>query len=246
MFLCAAGLVLLGPLLLAQAEPPLAFEVASVKPIRDSWLIDIHVQGETVQASGSVQHLVAVAHGAKDYQVFGGPSWIHSTDVMFEIVAKVKAQPEAPNRQQIRSMLQALLAERFQLTLHTEERELPVYMLAIAGGKGLKLTKAASDAKSSFRLAMGPVTKLTGTMSMTNLAFQLALRLHDRPVLDRTASAACTTSASNGPVTTRHLQETTAPGLFTALQEQLGLKLQPAREPSPVFVIDRVDRPSAN
>ena len=246
MFLCAAGLVLLGPLLLAQAEPPLAFEVASVKPIRDSWLIDIHVQGETVQASGSVQHLVAVAHGAKDYQVFGGPSWIHSTDVMFEIVAKVKAQPEAPNRQQIRSMLQALLAERFQLTLHTEERELPVYMLAIAGGKGLKLTKAASDAKSSFRLAMGPVTKLTGTMSMTNLAFQLALRLHDRPVLDRTGLSGMYDVSLEWSRDDTPPSETTAPGLFTALQEQLGLKLQPAREPSPVFVIDRVDRPSAN
>jgi uncharacterized protein (TIGR03435 family) len=197
--------------------------------------------------------------------VLGGPGWV-DTD-RYDIVAS--APGETGLDEMYGPMMRALLEDRFQLKIHTETRELPVYALTVARG-GAKLTPSkpgscvAIDLKSVLKASPGP--NYCGRFQMTRGAVRMAdangmtvaefsSRVFrdtlDRPVVDRTGiaglfdihlefSGAEITAAAGG------VDDNAAPSIFTAVQEQLGLRLSPDTGPVEVLVIDHVEKPSAN
>jgi uncharacterized protein (TIGR03435 family) len=208
--------------------------------------------------------------GAYDgLQVLGGPAWIDSD--RFDINAR--ASGDVPPSEIVR-MVRSLLTDRFKLVLHTETREMPVYLLTTSRGDrrpGPSLresdAKCAQDARNYVpQLAPGPppcgdfrlgARALTARgMTMPRLAGVLRGRV-DRPVLDRTDLAAAydlelewssDLGLQQAPPGAAGASALTPEGvsLFTALQEQLGLKLDPARGPVDVIVIDSAEPPTSN
>jgi uncharacterized protein (TIGR03435 family) len=143
-------------------------------------------------------------------------------------------------------MLRSLMEDRFQLKLHREVREMPVYALVIAKS-GSKLQTTA-DGVCSARNNLGPAHGIANCNPTTSTA-QLAEMLRaqtDRPVLDRTGLTGqyafrLRWSADGDPV-----EPNAPPSFFTAVQEQLGLRLEPLKAAVEVLVIDHAERPSEN
>lgn len=194
--------------------------------------------------------LIAWAYGVQTYQIIGAPGWAsnQSYDITFtpdraEAPAAVPSGSKsnlsdpAMNRDLIR--LQAVLRDRFGLALRSETRELPVYNLVQAKG-GAKLTPhvAAAGGNSNLRARGGQITG-TGT-TIERLAGVLS-GLLERPVRDETHLTGQfdfkVTPDSEGPITE---------SLFTALPEQIGLKLESAKAPVQVYVIEKLNQPTEN
>jgi uncharacterized protein (TIGR03435 family) len=220
------------------------FEVASIKPTatQGSFTVDFLPGGGFSTRNVTVHNLLRTAYGLQDYQISGGPGWIDSAG--FDIQARAAASTGEPPREQVLKMIQALLADRFHLALHRETRQLPIYALVVGKG-GSKLQAADSNATPSRTLKMGQL--ITQKMSMTTLADLLTFDL-ERPVRDETGLKGDFAFALEW---TRGLAESDAgpssrPSLFTAVQEQLGLKLESTKGPVEVLVIDRVEKPSEN
>jgi uncharacterized protein (TIGR03435 family) len=233
-------------------EGNLVFEVASVKP---------HVAGApgSTGRTGieedpgqirienlSLRTLIAISYGVKGSEQLAGPGWLST--IAFDIVAK---PPAGYKHEQLQFLVRNLLADRFKLTVHHETKPISAFALVIAKG-GFKLHEAA-----------GPRTYLTvrsgliegKQRSIAELAGGLT-RVLGRPVLDQTGLGAMydlklewTPDAPPpipGGAETGSADE---PGLslFTALQEQLGLRLESRKVPGDVVVVDRVEKvPSEN
>jgi uncharacterized protein (TIGR03435 family) len=223
-------------LLLAQAK----FEVASVKPTstRDGSLAVNFLPGGGFSARNlTAQDLMRNAYGVEGYQISGAPPWM--TSVGFDIQAKAPAGPIEPTREQVKKMIQTLLADRFHLTLHRETRQLPIFALVV-GKTGPRLHEADNSP--------GPtITKLgkivVRKMSMATLASILTFDLK-RPVKDETGlpgEFAFTLEWSPGLG-----EPDDQPSLFAAVQEQLGLRLESTKAPIEVFVIDHVEKSAEN
>lgn len=200
-----------------------------------------------------------------DSQISGLPAWVKTDH--YDISARVdedtaaawKKLPQRDLWKQQQLMLQAMLAERFQLTVRYEVKVLPVYDLVIAKG-GLKMKEAAPDEKrlmylKSFSL-YGDAGQSGGyTMTMTThagTASELAQNLPryaGRIVIDKTGLGEKKfdyelkwSSDQEAPSD----KGGTGPAIFKALEEQLGLKLEPAKEPVDTYAVERMERPSAN
>ncbi|HEY6345899.1 MAG TPA: TIGR03435 family protein [Bryobacteraceae bacterium] len=185
----------------------------------------------------------------------GGPSWIRSE--RFEIQALIPEGAPTYTFEQfmhgdatgIEQMLQSLLADRFKLVVHHETKNVPAYALTIARS-GSKLTTPKAEDRRMLGIrrhtdANGLADKLTGRkVEIRDLAFLLLLTTR-QPVLDRTGLAGeFNFDAEFAPFD--NPGDSTAPSLFTALQEQLGLKLETTKAPLDGLVIDRAERPSGN
>jgi len=155
------GIMLVGILAsgFSQIAPP-AFEVASVKPAPlppSGRARPTGAAGPLSNGPGQISYpnislhtLLTSAYGVKDYQI-SGPSWLDSE--RFEIIAKL---PPGTSKEQIPVMLQRLLADRFKLKLHREEKELPIYALVI-GKNGPKLKESHGDGDTGFRVSPGRI-----------------------------------------------------------------------------------------
>jgi len=230
--------------------PPQAFEVASIKPSPPDATdrsLSTKRGGRLSTSNATVKQLVYFAYGVMPFQVSGGPDWVGSDG--FDIEAK-PADPNAP-KEQIRQMAQKLLADRFRLKVHTETRELPVYALVV-GKHGTKLLEDRSESpevgmsnlRGEMRAAKASMPMFAGSLS----------RALQRQVVDQTGLKGAYS------FTLRFLPDQKLAGqeeegaransegasLFTALQEQLGLKLESTKGPVEILVIDRVERPSGN
>ncbi len=239
----------------ANADP--SFEVATIKPSRpEAPGQSLTVRGRTFGTLNfTVRLMMTFAYGLHPDQIIGGPDWIGSDK--FDITA----EPEGtgmPNDKQWRSMLGKLLADRYKLTFHREKKELPVYALMVLK-TGSKLTKNDTDVNGLpalfFRgLGIFPVRNAT----MGDFAGTMQAVVLDRPVVDQTALPGRydftltwtpdeTQFGGRGGQAPAPADPTTAPpGLFTAIQEQLGLKLESTKLPVDVLVIDRLEKPTAN
>jgi uncharacterized protein (TIGR03435 family) len=161
----------------SQTDRALSFEVASVKPSKPGSRFSMTRSpgGRLTVTNATLKMLIKAAYHLKDYQLSGGPAWIDSD--RFDIVAKADDGSD-----DMASMLQALLADRFKLKIRRETKEFPVYVL-LPAKSGPKLRQAAEDARSGGTVGRG---HLTGhKMSMTELADVLSGDL-DRYVIDRT------------------------------------------------------------
>ncbi len=237
------GVLLLAPnAVRSQAPAKLEFEVASIKPSATvgSFTIDFPPGGRFSARNLTVAILLRTAYLVQDYQILGGPNWMNSAG--FDIEARASAGTGEPPRDQVLKMIQALLAERFHLGLHGETRQLPVYNLVV-GKTGSKLKPAESNAAPARTLKMGELS--TQKMSMATLANLLAFDLK-RPVKDETGlhgefAFTLEWTLGLGESDTGQLSR---PSLFTAVQEQLGLKLEAAKGPVEILVIDHLEKPS--
>jgi uncharacterized protein (TIGR03435 family) len=232
---------LLAVLCFAQEKP--AFEVASIKPNPDgpgSFSADIAPSGRVTFRNFNVWNLIRLAYGLRDLQMSGGPPWIKNRG--FDIQAQPASSATPVPREQTLRMLQTLLEDRFDLKWHRESREAQAYGLTIARG-GPKLPPAR---EGRGRTMFGDLD--APSMTLDSLCQILEFEL-DRPVLNRTGLsgsfaiqlqwASDRTPAANPPDASR-------PSLFTAVQEQLGLKLDSTKAPVDFFMIENVDAPSEN
>jgi len=194
----------------------------------------------------TVTNLVTDAYSLKDYQLTGVTGWISSD--RYDIVAR-SAGEGTPTRDQARQMLQTLLTDRFQLKFHRETKEMSVYAL-VTGKNGPKLKEHAADTPIMRMNSKGRDLQMTFTGSpMEQLVAQLShIPGVDRPVLDETGLTGqydfqLNLSAEPGgnPAT-----GTGGESVFTAIEEQLGLKLESRKAPIGILVIDHVERPSGN
>lgn len=261
------------------ARAPLTFEVASIKPNSgDDRRVGIQfMPGGGLRTTGTtLKFLITFAYDVRDFQVSGGPGWINSD--RFDIMAKSERngpESEAPEDmrkmsdaqmktgvEQMRAKLQALLADRFQLTIHHESKDQPVYALVI-GKNGSKLkeseVKQGGDRRRMMRMGRSELNAEGVAMDMLTNTLSNVL---GRPVIDRTGlkgnydfKLAWTPDPGQaggfgGPpppgVEAPPPPDPNGPSIFTAVQEQLGLRLESQKGPVDLIVIDRVEKLSEN
>jgi uncharacterized protein (TIGR03435 family) len=239
----------------ADANP--AFEVAAIKPTQSreaGGTFRVSPGGLFNATNFPVTVLIQFAYNVPRRQISGGPSWLETDK--FDIVGKPDAEG-APNMGQLRVMLQKLLADRFQLSIHREKKELSVYALTVARG-GPKLTESTGSPNGlpAF-FGGGPKGRTVQNSTMAEFASDLQGTVPDRPVVDQTGLGpkrydfvlkwtpfAPATNAATTPPSGDNLDA--PPDIFAAIQQQLGLKLESTKAPVGVIVIDHVERPSEN
>ena len=244
------------------AGPP-AFEVASVKPAPPPTPGMIKVQmggdpGMVDYRNVSLRTVIARAYGMKEFQI-SGPDWIETA--RFDILAKVP--PNAP-KGQVPLMLQNLLAERFKLTVHREQKVMPVYAMVVGKG-GLKVKPLEGEPEGSMRNMFSPKGRaFSGQMTLAALAAALSQML-DRPVLDLSGikgaydidlewvpdeheSGALTKMrimggpAGGGAEAHEETSDPNGQSIFGALQEKLGLRLEGRKSPVDILVVDAAEK----
>jgi len=245
------------------AQSSVAFEVASVKsqPWKGQGRVGVAVHGNTLSAEHSALYdLIQFAWNLKDGQLSGGPAWaLHGPLVssdLYQVVARADVG-SAPSMDQFRLMLQTLLRDRFRLKVRKSSKDMPAYSLVVARN-GPKLRGSPEDAK--FALAIGPVNngnlmRIRAAHTSISKVIGQFERYAGRPVFDRTGlvgfydfeiewlpdTFADADAGSGAPDT-----GPSGPSIFTALQNQLGLKLEPATAPFDMVVIDHAEKPSEN
>jgi uncharacterized protein (TIGR03435 family) len=228
------------------ADP--AFEVATIKPADpDDRNQGFGLAGHRISIeSMSMTGLICFAFSIQKSQIVDAPKWFD------EQRWDINGIPDAdgkPNWHQYRRMLQKLLSARFGLKMHPDKRELSVYSLTVVkGGPKLEKTRSDPDAlsdSSGHGVGAQQYMKFTG-VSMTDFVQTLELMV-DKPVIDQTnLTGRFDFTLLWTPDVLRAAEPDTAPGLFTAVQEQLGLKLEATRAQTDVLVIDFAEPPSAN
>src|SRR6516162_3760598 len=234
------------------------FEVASVKP-NDSGLRGYSLPppkgGRYTATNVSLRSLILYAYHLQDEQLIGTNGWMLS--VPYDVEAKAEGSPAEPR---VRLMLQVLLEDRFKLKMHPEQRQLSIYTLRVAK-KGLQMQRSNVDCATvaptvpcgGFQLFQRrqltgrnvPMDELVDVLSMlsgrmvadkTGLSGNYDIKLEWNPEQNLAFSAEAGVAAPDAP----------QGSLFTALEEQLGLRLQSEKGSVPVFVIDTAEKPAQN
>jgi uncharacterized protein (TIGR03435 family) len=194
----------------------------------------------------SIVSMILFAYSLNKQQVTNAPSW--AADDTYDIEGKADIEGQ-PNVRQYQEMVQKLLADRFQLIFHLEKRELSVYAVRIAkGGPRLKPAADPNNMLDQTGNGGGNVQTIRYTScSMADFAFGEQF-FFDRPVIDQTGLAGKFDFTLRYTVDESRTAEdpNAPPGIFTAVQEQLGLKFEATKAAADVYVIDHVERPSAN
>lgn len=249
---------------LAQAPPVVGtaslFEAISVKESSGT-RIPVQWQGAHFVAGAiPLQTLLAVAYQVPLYQLADLPEWVRT--VRYEITAVASRAPTASEQ---RLFLRALLEERFRILARVETQERPVYAMVMARsdgrlGSGLRVSsvdcaaimaaRAASNvapgADPRCRVAISAGAYVRDGIPLALLADTISTRLA-RPVIDRTGLAGVFDIELHfRPPTETTSTDSDEPDLVTALEEQLGLKLESTRAPVQVTVFDRIERPTPN
>jgi bla regulator protein blaR1 len=255
-----------------------AFEVASIKPNKSGMgMTMLRTTPVGFSASNvSLKALIQQAYGVEEDQILGAPSWLGSE--RYDMEAKVASSDTDAlhdlNPDQRRLMLQPLLADRFQLKVHTELRDLPVLALVVAkggpklheakpgdtypnglkgfdgeGGPGMMLMRPGQ--LTAQGLDLSSVAKLLSqqlgrtVQDKTGLTGKYDFTLQWKPDRDPSPMPGAPPPGQQGPDATLSPDSSEA-SIFTAVQEQLGLKLESRKAPVEVLVIDHVEAPSEN
>jgi uncharacterized protein (TIGR03435 family) len=214
--------------------------------------------------------LIGNAYGIQDLQLVDAPKWI--SDERFDILAKANGEipPPLPGHPGLlQEMMRSLLAERFKLAVHRETRDFPVYALVLARSDrrlGPQLHGSTTDCATlagSGQTQLPPDGRprcgvratgghmIAGGLPLAQLATLLSTMV-DRTVVERTGLSGAFDFELNWTPNRAPLRPDAPPAnqddpsIFTALREQLGLKLEPAKAPTDVLVIDHVERPTPN
>jgi uncharacterized protein (TIGR03435 family) len=254
--------------------PTLVYDVASIhkfKPDDGPMIFYTKTNPDGLAISHiQIKSLVGLAYGVNDYQVTGSPEWASSD--MYDVSAKMDEpamealgalSPEQKDLVRQR-MAQTLLADRFKLAVHHETKQFPIYALVVAkGGPKLHESKPDDDYKNGLkgfdgqaggkgmmqmRSDSGGFLITAQAFSMDRLAAQLSGQLNSH-VQNHTGMAGTydfTLRFSMNDSVDASASDPSVPSLFTALQDQLGLKLESTKGPLDVIVIDHIERPSEN
>ena len=252
-----------------------AFEVATIKPSADTAAgLQIQLAPSHFSAThASLYDLIKFAYGIKsDEQLAGGPSWLKTE--YFDIQAKaseadIAAWDKLEPRERItmpRLLVQSLLEDRFQLKVKVETHDLPVYALEVANG-GIKMKEVQVDPIPPAGLRPAPGAHLpriwpSGTNEFTAKAWPMnemanwlsfSYEVGNRPVVDETGLKGNYDFVLSGvsqrpppPGDANGSSQEPVMSIFSALPEQLGLKLVPEKAPTEVLVIQNIEQPSAN
>jgi uncharacterized protein (TIGR03435 family) len=246
------------PVVVTEGAPSQTFDVVSIHQNNTATDGHHHIYNDPAEShfrvvNLSLRDLLQYAYNLPKSQILGGPSWLDST--MFDIDAKSDPSVDARLRQlpsdEARSnkqlMVQAMLADRFQFAAHQEIRQLPIYALTVA--KGGPKFKPSTINGTTIDLGRSRMHIAGSDDTLAILARELA-QILGRVVLNNTGMSgrydltllwtpddapAPAVNGANAP-----------PGIFTAIQEQLGLKLESSKGPVKILVIDRVEPPSGN
>jgi uncharacterized protein (TIGR03435 family) len=243
------------PPMVADANP--SFEVATIKPTKPDEQRKLFVVrgNHFMTVNTSLTDLITMAYGVQQKQIAGQPEWLDKDKWDIEAQPDV---PGAPNRQQINTMVKKLLADRFQLKFHEDKKELGAYVLTVAKS-GNKMTAGSTDPNQLpglFFTGLGRLTVQNATMEDFSGLMQSAVL--DKPVVDQTGLAGkwnfllkwTPDESQFGGMGIKVPPPTdnpdAPPPLFTAIQEQIGLKLDAGKAQVKVLVIDKAEKPTAN
>ena len=225
------------------------FEVATIKPSKEDPEgrgFSFSIKGSRVTTTNTtVKELITFAYRLHKNQIVDGPDWLGTNRFDVDGVPDVAGRP---NDKQFRMLFQRLLAERFKLVFHPDKKELSVYALTV-GKNGAKLAKTVHSPNDPVDFHFHGLGALTvGNSTMRDFCDGMQAGVTDRPVVDRTGLTGRYDFNLNWTLDdSRATNDPNAPpGLFTAIQEQLGLKLQPAKALADVVVLDHVEKPEEN
>jgi len=296
--LAAVCLAIAGSFALAQTGPapsptapdsaakPLIFDAVSIKPssggtsvnnqgVMRSMVMMRNLPDGFSASNVTARSLIANAYDVKDDQISGGPDWVgaRSYDIQAKVTGADPSDPHQLTKAQRSQALQALLADRFRLAVHTETKEASIYALTIAKG-GPKLTASKpSDApppnlppgaivrnyptdgppRGGMMRMNGPGNLTVTAMTIAQFATLLSSQLH-RTIVDQTGLTGAydftlqwtPDNLPASPTGDAQASDPTGPTIFTAVQEQLGLKLESSKGPVKTIVIDHIEPPSDN
>jgi uncharacterized protein (TIGR03435 family) len=219
-----------------------SFEVASIKPTDPSNRSrGFHIKGHRVFIENQdVNTLISVAYAIHPRQIIDAPTWFGTDKYDINGITDIAG---TPNLRQLQEMIQKLLADRFQLKVDHERRELSVYAITVAKG-GPKLEKSAGASNSlPDQTGNGRGTVRFKNNSMSDFALGMQEYL-ERPVVDQTGLAGRFDFVLNWAPDDSQATDPNAPSLFTAVQEQLGLKFVSTKAPADVVAIVHAEHPS--
>ena len=241
------------------ADP--GIDVATVKPSKPGQQGKLFTfRGRSVVTFNTTMNdLVTFAYGLHTKQLIGAPDWFATDPFDVDAIPDVDGRP---NLKQMRSLLQKLLADRFKLAIHHEQRELSAYVITVApGGPKLKQTTAGPNDPPGF-LFRGLGDLMVRNMDIKEFANGMQSAVMDKPVVDQTGlkdkydfnlkwtpddSQFAQFRNGGAPPPTPPTEDANAPpSLYTAIQEQVGLKMGPAKAQDDVIVIDHAEKPTAN
>jgi uncharacterized protein (TIGR03435 family) len=233
------------------------FEVATIKQVDPDAKAGryITMQGDHrfIEKSYTLKLLIAAAYDLNPRAVSGGPAWIDST--RYDITA-ITPGDTRPSHDQQMSMLRTLLSDRFKLTFHREQKEFSLYELQLAkGGSKLKPSQSPPDDAAKLISTVYPDHLLMPARNATMADFVSILQraILDRPVVDKTSlpgkfdfdlTWAPDESQFGGAIPAP--ADAAYPNFFTAVQQQLGLKLEPTKGPIAALVVDTAEHPTAD
>jgi uncharacterized protein (TIGR03435 family) len=246
------------PMMPASAKPE--FTVATIKPGRpDAPHGGYGFRGQDVTTTNvTVNWMIKLAYNMHAHQITEGPAWLDSAK--YDMVGRPDT-PGQPSRDQMKLMIQKLLADRFQLKFHIEKRELPVYAMVVLKTR-TKITVSAGDPNAfpGIGFGQGPgVLSLVGrNTTLDGVANALQSNILDKPVVNQTGLTGRydfllkftpdpSQVANFGGLAPGNAADPDAPpDIFSAFQEQLGLKLESTKAFVDVIVIEKIERPSEN
>jgi uncharacterized protein (TIGR03435 family) len=261
--ICWAASLFIPCWLFAQASaPPTAFTVASIKPNKssdDRFMLRPQPGGGLTATGVTLKTLIMFGYGVAAYQISGAPNWV-GVD-RWDIEAKTEGVQGRLPPDQFNVLLRRLIEDRFQLKSRRQTKKMPVYALVVTKS-GFKLKPRPDESPVPRpQTQFGYGSAKFQAESVAGLAGTLTLNL-GRPVIDRTSvkgsydfTLEWTPAPDEGGPQAIGLPpraepsrpaDSNAPSIFTALQEQLGLKLESAKGPVEVMVIDHVERPTEN
>ncbi len=241
-----------------------SFEVATIKPTPPDWaggrFFRMQTANQFVARGYTLRVLISAAYNLNPKAVSGGPAWVDSE--RYDILARTPGEVR-PNLDQQMAMLRRLLADRFKLAFRREKKEMSIYALTVAKN-GPRLRESENSPKPAGANPEGPaplvfvlapdVVRVPGrAATTTELTYILQRATFDRPVLDRTGLTARydfdlefspDESLFGGAL--KGGGDGTKPGLFAAIQEQLGLKLEATRGLVGSIVVEKIEHPSEN
>jgi uncharacterized protein (TIGR03435 family) len=252
----------------AQAPKDPAFDVAAIKPAADTEVFSfsrVQPGGRYIGQNMSLRLLIKTAYGVHDSQIVGGPSWIDSD--RWDINAKAEGYKDANTfRDRARLMVRPLLADRFKLVMHHEQRELPVYALVLAKPNEFgpqfrrddncdpgvpPIPAAQGAAEPAAPMACGgdlfnPRHLEAKSMTLNYMLIGLGRTSIDRVVVDHTGLAGkfdWEVQWIPDDLRVDAVKAPDGPSIFQAFRDQLGLRLESTRDRVDVLVIDRAERP---
>jgi uncharacterized protein (TIGR03435 family) len=228
----------------AFAQTPQALEVASIRPNHSGSTdsnVDSTAGGRLTVTNETLKELIKLAFSVKDYQISGAPGWIDSE--RYDIAAKTASAVKLSLEDE-KSLLRTLLADRFSMKSHRETKEDIIYTLRI-GKDGSRLTRHDDGTGTKARASCGHLLggRVTTAVLATMLSRQLEHDVADETGLPGKYDFQLDWTPDAGPCPGSTADQ---PSIFTAVQQQLGLRLESAKGAVEILVIDHIQAPSEN